>query len=472
MAEVGSIVVNARMQTAEFSRGSKKVREEMAAIQRQIETGQRSLRVFYQTQARAAERGFVEQQVRDEMAARIKAMRAAVLDKSIQEEASRRLFGAIPVEEAAKEGSKAGEAAGEGFLNSLKRTLGGRSTTKDVIEIFRGAGPIAAVALGARAIREVAEGAEKIRATIADASKTWGDVFDTSLKSLPIISDLYQGFLALNPEVRKRAQEEQRTLFIMQQQLAVALRQRNAMRDLRSFINETGRIRDEFEDEIVLDRAAPADRAKVAIDNRFFADLRALQQERERLLESARPEDRQRVEEQISNRFAELARQHRERLNIETENQMRLARQEELEHIERVRGERLKTVEQEMKSRRQEEHRRIENTKREADAIKRTLMSPAEILREELARIERLESLGFLTEDEAGRAKRKALRDSREDDEQPEGRERRFTFRTPLVARDPSIDELRKQTSALEQIQANTSALSGIEGAQILTLDE
>lgn len=121
MALAGSINLAVNAETGNAVRNLSRVRKEVQATTAQIEAGQRSMRAFYQTQQRVASRGFMEQSVRDEMATRIKAMRAEAMKVKVGEEVQRRLFGVDPAL-ATVLGSAAGRSFGDSLADGLQKS--------------------------------------------------------------------------------------------------------------------------------------------------------------------------------------------------------------------------------------------------------------------------------------------------------------------------------------------------------------
>jgi hypothetical protein len=80
-----------------------------------------------------------------------------------------------------------------GAVESLKRVAGGRSDAKDILEILRGGGPIAAIGFGAAMFRDVAAGAKQLAVELAKGTLSARELPERLVSSVPIISSIYQG---------------------------------------------------------------------------------------------------------------------------------------------------------------------------------------------------------------------------------------------------------------------------------------
>lgn len=118
---IGNLSVQLSANSSRFSSTLKAARKEIDQVNAAVDRGSRSMKAFYQSQERAASRSFTEQRVRDEMASRIKAMRAATLNEKVKQEASARLFGTA--KEIEKQGQKQGQIYGGSVIDGIASAM-------------------------------------------------------------------------------------------------------------------------------------------------------------------------------------------------------------------------------------------------------------------------------------------------------------------------------------------------------------
>lgn len=187
---------------SQFSATMKASRKDIDQVNAAVERGQRSMKAFYETQNRATSRGFVEQKTRDEMAARIKAMRAATLNDKVAAEVNQRLFGGTPAvakaaEDAGKIASKHFTAAiapsSKGFLDNMKGMFGEESKWGKVFKLFAGTGAVAGLSMAANQFNELTIKAEAFALALHRADGSASELAADLLTSIPIVGKLGEG---------------------------------------------------------------------------------------------------------------------------------------------------------------------------------------------------------------------------------------------------------------------------------------
>lgn len=200
--------------------------EGLAKFEKQI-AQERAAALRGQTATRA-NRGYVEQQTRDEMAARIKAMRAESLRSRIAEEVNTRLYGtpaqaAAAATRSAEAGVKAqavvlsraasynmrairdmaaggirgraGQVADDGsWIRQLKRQFGEESDFGNLMKMIRGAGPVAGIGVGVSMLGHTMSNAALAAKDFAEgATDGWTAVLRMG-EGVPVLGSLVKGF--------------------------------------------------------------------------------------------------------------------------------------------------------------------------------------------------------------------------------------------------------------------------------------
>jgi hypothetical protein len=182
----------------EIKRFHKRARQGIDTTNDAVNAGQRSMRLYYQTQSRSAARGFIEQQTRDEMAARIRAMRAESMRAKVGAEVSQRLFGGpVAVDAAEKSGEDLAGHQGKGFLKELQMQFGRSSSFAKTMKLMAGTGPIYAIHLATKMFAEMAEGAAHAADQFRAGKLTTGELADNLAGSVPLIGEIWKGGRAI-----------------------------------------------------------------------------------------------------------------------------------------------------------------------------------------------------------------------------------------------------------------------------------
>lgn len=103
-------------------------------------------------------------------------------------------------------------AAGGGLLGSLKRTLGGRSSLKDVLEIARGGGAVIGLTMAARALGNAAAEAAKLREELENGSISAGEMVDRIGSGIPLIGEFWKAGRAIRELITQEDAEARREL--------------------------------------------------------------------------------------------------------------------------------------------------------------------------------------------------------------------------------------------------------------------
>jgi hypothetical protein len=83
------------------------------------------------------------------------------------------------------------------MLKQLKEGLGSRSGFKDLVEIFKGAGAVAGLALAARALNDMSQAAVKWRDAMAQGGDAAAGATEELIQSLPVLGQIRQAGLAI-----------------------------------------------------------------------------------------------------------------------------------------------------------------------------------------------------------------------------------------------------------------------------------
>jgi hypothetical protein len=237
MAEVGSIVVNARMYTDQFTKGSKRLQQDLQEINQKVESGQRSMKAYYQTLERSANFGPIEQRVRDRLAERIKEARGAELAKDIEAQVNGRM-------------RAMGLNSGNGFAQAFAAAAGGSGDLKNIMETLRGGALVAGVALAGRTMREMAETSARIATDLRTGAISVKEAAEELVGSAPIIGDFWRAGRAIREVITGEGAEAQTLLNAANSEMQRVIARGEA-------VNELIRAKAEFErDQLERQRAA------------------------------------------------------------------------------------------------------------------------------------------------------------------------------------------------------------------------
>jgi hypothetical protein len=329
-----------------------------------------------------------------------------------------------------------GEEVGGGFLESLKRTLGGRSGAKDVIELLRGAGPVAAVALAARTLGDMGASAKSLADQFYSGSINSREMSLELAKSIPIIGQIVrfgEGLDAwLGNSVKKAAELKAEMAAI-----AAAQERGNRVASIVGPINDAAGFIGATPDQVSLTRAeqdadqrrrniargwedvAAIQRDMLKFGNQYYpnskdSDVREtwekLKIQRDRLREDlfTAEENSQRL---LADAQAQLDKKNQADRLADWENFMRHRRAGELAHIDeltRKQKDADDATERRLRQRHDDEQQRIVRSQDDVDAIRDRIQTPAERFQKEAQHYADLYRQGLITQDEAIRATRKA----------------------------------------------------------------
>jgi hypothetical protein len=125
-----------------------------------------------------------------------------------------------------------GERTGKGnLLDSLKATLGGRSDLKDVIEILRAGGPIAAVGFGLRAANDFTEAAIKLKDAFKSGKMDAGELIDSLARGVPVLGQAYELGRNIRELLTGEEADQRRLLKIDQERLGILKDRLVSLRD-------------------------------------------------------------------------------------------------------------------------------------------------------------------------------------------------------------------------------------------------
>lgn len=411
------------------------VRRNIAEMNQQIQTGQRSMRAFYQTQARQANRTGFEQATRDRMASLIKAKRAAELEARVDEAAFGRLLGGRAVWENA--GKEAGDATAKGWMDQLKSQLGKRSFVGQLGSLLKGGGAIAGASVIAGVFGHAAAEAKLLADEIGYASIKGADLVDRGLAAIPVWGKVYRGFTDLGEVLDGSAMAAGRLR--AQLEAVAALREQikqvgDATKQAFDPIIDAGRAAGRSGPELMRTMAdiqfersgetieamrrpiaeASAKLVSAPLSPQERAELRAEITAMKREMENADFARRDKFNaDMIKASQVEVKARHDAEQKVldedkkamdETERRMKERRKDELDHVDDVRKNRkdmLGDEEKRMKERRREEEKRVEKSLDEVKQIKESIMTPAQKIDQERERIERLQRLGMISDAEA-----------------------------------------------------------------------
>jgi hypothetical protein len=343
---------------------------------------------------------------------------------------ARGLFGDRTVQAA----RRAGQDVGGGFLESLKRTLGGRSDAKDLVELLRGSGPIAAVTLAARTLGDMGATAASLADQFYSGKINSRELHLELAKSIPIIGQIVrfgEGLDAwLGSSVKKAAE-------LKLQMAAIAAAQERAARvgSIISPINnaavlvglgsaDAARTRAAQEADARLDSLAVGwemvkqiQHDMLKFGNQYYPSSEENREPWEKL-----KAQRDRLREQLTT--AEMNSQKlladTQRQIDEEENARKLAgweafmrkrrtdAQAAMDESARKEAQYLESVEQRLRQRHSEGERRMEQTAQDVASIRERIATPAEQFQKEAQHYAELYRQGLLTQDEAIRATRQA----------------------------------------------------------------
>lgn len=148
-------------------------------------------------------RSAIEQQVRDEMAARIHAMRGEAAKANIADEVNRRLFGGTAkrgtsvagvASGAGAEGKAAGQAYAGSFFDELNGMAGKRSILGKSMKLLMGGGVIGALGMASGEFNALTQVAEKFAMSLNKGPEAARAATAELLLSIPVVGRLAEGF--------------------------------------------------------------------------------------------------------------------------------------------------------------------------------------------------------------------------------------------------------------------------------------
>jgi hypothetical protein len=161
---------------------------------------------------------------------------------------------------------------GQTLLKQLKEGVGSRSQFKDVVEIFKGAGAVAGLALAARTLNDMASAAVKWRDAMAEGGDAAAGATEELIQSLPVLGQIRQAGLAIRElftgeEAATRAirEEGERINKIMDARLATQKSIVAATKDQAEALKK-------LMDRMALTGLNPEDRARVESQQKFEAE--------------------------------------------------------------------------------------------------------------------------------------------------------------------------------------------------------
>jgi hypothetical protein len=444
MAEVGSIVVNARMQTQEFTRGSKRLAEDLQRINAQVESGQRSMKAYYQTLARSAERGLSEQRIRDALASRIKEQRGAELTKNIEAEVSQRL-------------TTLGFTSGRGFMDGLKRSIGGQSALKGTLDILRGGGAVVGVALATHELNRLVQASLEIRRNLESGAMTLGEAVEDIASKIPVLGDAWQAGRGIREHITGEDKADSEMNRVEGRGLEGAERRRMAYKALGEEVEQARKRVEEFNRESNLARMPDDEKQRW---REIYKDIDAAVQIRKKYQEirnlggeNLTPSDRDRIDREEQSELDALNRQA-----LDRQFQMKLDHVEQLKQKEK---EKDAETEKRMRDRHDEDQRKAKEVMDEIKRVQDKAATPSQHFASEIERVKKLLGAGLITEDEAIGAAKALGRDifgGSSDNKMPQLRERVFSFPTPDAPSQsaPHQEDIRQALNTLKAIAENT----------------
>jgi hypothetical protein len=213
-------------------------------------------------------------------------------------------------ESASRAGREAGEAQGRTWLESLKRTLGGRSDLKDIVELFRGAGPVAGIALAGRALNDMSSAAVEIKNDLNSGAMSLGEASEKIMATLPIFGQYWQAGRNIRELFTGENAAEAKALAAQTQRLGEAQRARGAMAQLRLSPQEIRDANLKAYQEVSM--SGKTDRESRRLEDLYAkqAEAREITDKFDKLLPSLAPQDRWRVEEQKLQQLEALERRY------------------------------------------------------------------------------------------------------------------------------------------------------------------
>jgi len=140
---------------------------------------------------RPVNRTLIEQETRNEMAARVKSMRAQTVAASISAEAENRLFGGPrAIAAASVSGATLGVAVEVGFLGSLKAAFGRGSTVGVLTKTLMGGDAVMGLGIGAAKVNELSQAVEKLALASGEGGDAWRGAMADVLRAIPVVSPL------------------------------------------------------------------------------------------------------------------------------------------------------------------------------------------------------------------------------------------------------------------------------------------
>lgn len=237
-------------------------------------------------------------------------------------------------------------------LKTIKSSLGGRSDFKDIIEIIRGAGPIAGLHLLGRSLNDFATKTEQIVDGVKSGRLEVGQIHEELLSSLPLLGQFYQAVLRIRDTFSGELAKQRELNFELDRQLQLALKNNRTVKELKELIGEAKQAQSEFNDEIRLMRVPEEFRNEVQADVAFGQRMRKIHDEFEKLrLMTRDPDIISRINDaEFKRSLQELEQQdlrQQENRNRRVEAAMKQRRQDEIEAIEEAGRLRMKWTQEE-----------------------------------------------------------------------------------------------------------------------------
>jgi hypothetical protein len=413
MPEITVYKIAGVFETGGVTKGANQFGAEMGRVKKFVNETKREMKGLYElAPIRKTNYSATEQAVRDEMAARIKAMRQSAFSENVNAEVNNRLFGGA---EAVSAASAAGQQVGGGFLDGLNSIMGRGSDAAKWVKLLKGGGALFAAGKGASIFADMGAEVKTLAEAFGRGELSAGELGLKLAESVPILGKLVKGAVdfaaalsGVSAAEARRAEDRRKQLEANQkfesasgagsQALAghvTALENMNATNPLTRSQLEAARIRKEA-----------ADQARELEHQATLQGSYELSDQGQAVMAAGEARARKVIQEGVREYDAEM-KKARDDHNKEVEQRMRERRSEEAQGIdENIRKETKaqEDIAARMKTRRDEEQAGIKANADLAQSIVEKTMTKQERFQKELAEINRLTSIGALTDEQGAKA--------------------------------------------------------------------